>query len=121
MYRDGNTSGGAVARSTLPPVNRIAMVGLAAASGCLLWAIWTCSQASVAAEEPRPKREATKSRIFLTGIVSVRAEGKEKDEFIRMVLAVDPVTGKWTKIATAKACGLGFHRTVKRWSVRTTR
>ena len=39
-----------------------------------------------------------KGRIFLSGIVSIRPKGEEKDEFLRMLLAVDPATGKWTKI-----------------------
>jgi Tol biopolymer transport system component len=82
-----------------PLRNNLAVVLLATACAAF-WALMGFFQAPIAAQEKALQAGAKKSRIFLSALA--RAEGKEDEQYVKVILAVDPATGKCMKICECK-------------------
>jgi Tol biopolymer transport system component len=95
---------------TAPGLSRRAVLGIGM-SGVLACLLPTLRYTSVQAEpQPGPgdinittywtgADAETKGRIYVSASLRYKPEGKDKEETHNMIIAVDPTTGKWHKLA----------------------
>jgi len=91
---------------TVPGLSRRAGVAIVAAAllTCLLPTIHAVpGQAKAQQAQAEPK---SKGRIFVSGTVRYKPEGKDEEEnHFGLIIAIDPATGKWQKITEGGMAG----------------